>query len=102
MSIYLILILSLMIFITRTLPYFFAEKLRQAKMVEYIGKQLPAYIMMLLLIYEIDVTTFLKWPYGIPHLIALLIVILIHLWQRQVLLSLFLGTISYLFLTNFF
>ena len=71
-------------------------------MIEYIGKQLPAYIMMLLLIYEINIATFLKWPYATPHLIALFIVILIHLWKRQVLLSLFIGTVSYMLISDLF
>ena len=50
MTISLIFILSLIMFLTRLFPYFFENKLRKAKMIEYIGKQLPANIIMLLLI----------------------------------------------------
>ena len=96
----LLVIATLIILLTRWLPFIFAEKLKKAKMVESIGKQLPAYIMMLLLIYEIKVSNLLSWPYALPELISLAVITVIHLWQRRVLLSMLIGTLSYLLLLH--
>ena len=54
-------------------------------MVAYVGKQLPAYIMLLLLIYEIEIQTFLTAPYGIMEITALFLLTLVH-YLLQVLL----------------
>lgn len=93
--------LFLIIVFTRLLPYIFAERLKEAKMIESIGKQLPAYIMFLLLIYEIEIETFLHWPYGLFELAALLLLIIIHYWKRNLLLSLFVSSSFYLMLLHF-
>lgn len=84
------------ILLTRFLPYLFSKQLKEAKMVAYVGKQLPAYIMLLLLIYEIEIQTFLTAPYGIMEITALFLLTLVHYWQRNLLLSLLVGAGSYL------
>ncbi len=94
----LILSLTGVVLLTRWLPYLLAKQLQKAKMIESIGKQLPAYIMMLLVIYEIKLESFLAWPYALPELTALAILTVVHIWRRQVLLSLLIGVVSYLLL----
>ncbi len=89
------------ILITRLLPYIFAKRLKEARMIQCVGKKLPAYIMALLLIYEVQIETFLKAPYGLPELLALGCVLVVHLWRRQLLLSLCLGTGCYALLLKF-
>ena len=98
--IWVFLAVMVLILATRWLPFIFAERLKNAKMIENVGKQLPAYIMLLLLIYELKPSSFVVWPYALPQVIALLFVIIIHLWQRQVLLSMLVGVISYLILSS--
>lgn len=97
----LLLLLFSIILLTRLLPYLFAKQLKNAKMVQCVGKQLPAYIMGLLLIYEVQIDTFLKSPYGVPEVLALLCVMLVHLWRRQLLLSMCSGTLCYALLLYF-
>lgn len=96
----LVMVFALVVF-TRLLPFIFACRLKQAHMVQAVGKQLPAYIMGLLLIYEVQISTFLKYPYGLPELMALLVVIIVQLWRRQLLLSMCMGTACYALLLKF-
>ena len=96
----LLLFSTIIILATRWGPFFFASLLQRVKMIESIGKQLPAYIMMLLLIYEIKLNSFLSWPYALPEMLALTVIICVHLWLRQVLFSMFVGTLTYLLLTH--
>ena len=51
--IWVFLAVMVLILATRWLPFIFAERLKNAKMIENVGKQLPAYIMLLLLYIEV-------------------------------------------------
>lgn len=82
--------------ITRALP-FFVGKYMSAR-INQLGKLLPAYIMLLLVIYEINIDNIITKPYAWPAFVALGILTAIHLWRRNTLLSLFVGTASYLLL----
>tara|TARA_B110000879_G_scaffold176141_1_gene229860 strand:- start:231 stop:551 length:321 start_codon:yes stop_codon:yes gene_type:complete len=87
--------------VTRWLPYVFAKYLKKAEMIQSIGKLLPAYIMCLLLVYEVHIETFLHVPYGVPELVSLSVLTLVHLWRRQLLLSLCVGSACYLLLLHY-
>lgn len=88
--------LALMMFITRALPFVIGSILKNNQRIKTIGQFLPAYMMLLLTIFEIHPGSFTKWPFAIPALIALAVLTLVHLWFRQVLLSLVVGTAVYL------
>ena len=96
----LVMVFAIIIF-TRLLPFIFANYLKKAQMIQSVGKQLPAYIMALLLIYEVQISTFFKYPYGLPELMALAVVLVVQLWRRQLLLSMCLGTVCYALLLKF-
>lgn len=90
--------LSLMILLTRALPFLFAKQLQQSQRFQAVGKELPAYVMLLLVIYEIGPERFLQPPYGIPEVSALVILTFVHYISHQLFLSLMTGTISYVLL----
>ncbi len=81
-------------FATRALPFLFGNWMTER--LSQMGKQLPAYIMMLLVIYEIDIKTITTPPYALPAFIALGLVVITHVWLRQMFLSLSVGVGSYL------
>ena len=68
---------------------------------QYLGRVLPGAAIGMLLVYCLKAVNVLAFPYGLPELIALACVILLHLWQRQVLLSIAAGTIVYMLLLIF-
>lgn len=69
--------------------------------IEYLGKVLPAAAIALVLVYSLKDTQVLTFPYGIPEVLGVLVVILIHRWRRNTLLSVAAGTITYMLLIQF-
>jgi branched-subunit amino acid transport protein AzlD len=66
--------------------------------ISYLGKVLPQAIIALLVVYclrDVSVTTH---PFGIPELIAGGFVVGMHVWKRNAVLSILLGTIAYMLL----
>lgn len=57
--------------------------------------------MTMLVIYCYKDLSFRSFPFGIPELIAGGIVILLHFWKKNTLLSIISGTIIYMFLIQF-
>lgn len=68
--------------------------------VMYLGRVLPAAIIGLLVVYCLKDTKLLSAPYGAPELIAGLLVVGVHAWKRNTLLSILAGTAVYMFLTQ--
>ena len=86
---------------TRFLPFllFPADK-PTPKYVQYLGKVLPAAVFGLLVIYCLKDVNIFTVSHGIPELIAIGVVVLLHLWKKQMLLSIAGGTICYMLLVQ--
>lgn len=85
--------------ITRFTPFLlFPETREQPKTVLYLGRALPAAMMGLLVVYCLKNVSLARAPYGLPELIAILATAALHLWRRNALLSIGLGTIVYMIL----
>lgn len=68
--------------------------------VKYIGTILPPAVIGMLVVYCLRSTQLFSYPYGIPELVACLVVIGLHAWRRNVLLSVGAGTILYMILVQ--
>lgn len=66
----------------------------------FLGKALPAAVMGMLVVYTFKETVVLAYPYGIPELIALLITVGLHLWKRNMFMSIGAGTIVYMLIVQ--
>ena len=83
--------------ITRFLPFLvFRAGKPTPKYVQYIGKVLPSAVFGMLVIYCLKNVSILSGSHGIPELIAIAAVVALHLWKRQMLLSIAGGTIIYI------
>ncbi|MBQ8315498.1 MAG: branched-chain amino acid transporter permease [Lachnospiraceae bacterium] len=85
--------------LTRFLPFlvFRADK-PTPKYIRYLGKALPAAIFGMLVVYclkNVDVTA---GTHGLPELISVVRVAGLHLWKRNMLLSIGGGTVCYMLL----
>ncbi len=92
-----ILVAALATFATRVIPFVFFERHTEHPLIQHLGRYLPAAVMALL------ATVFLQqsadWHGKLPGLDALipgLLVVAIHLWRRNTLLSIAAGTITYM------
>ena len=88
--------------LTRFLPFLLFPAGRPTpRYIDYLGKFLPAAVFGLLVVYCLKNVTILTGSHGLPELIAILIVIALHLWKRQILLSIAGGTVVYMLLVQF-
>lgn len=86
---------------TRFLPFLvFPAGKPTPKYIQYLGKVLPAAVFGLLVIYCLKDVDIPGGSHGIPELISIVLVIVLHVWKRQMLLSIAGGTICYMFLVQ--
>ena len=97
-----ILVIVLGTMLTRFLPFLlFPAGKPVPKAVHYLGTILPGAIFGLLVVYCLKNVSFLTGSHGLPELIAIALVVLLHLWKRQMLLSIAAGTVCYMLLIQF-
>jgi branched-subunit amino acid transport protein AzlD len=84
--------------ITRVLPFLFTARLSGNIKMQVLGKRLSAYIMMLLVIYEVNPASLKTYPFALPAMLSLLVVTLMHLFLHKPLLSMICGTVSFIIL----
>ncbi len=95
----LVAIMSAVTILLRAAPFLVFKKKAPA-WVMYLGQVLPAAIIGMLVIYCLKDITLLTAPFGAPELIAGLLVVGLHAWKRNVLLSILAGTAAYMLLTQ--
>ena len=85
---------------TRFLPFLvFAGKRKTPDIVQYLGKALPSAIFAMLVVYCLR-NTDVAAHFALPELLAVTATVLIHLWKRQMLLSIAGGTAVYMLLVQ--
>ncbi|MBP3633595.1 MAG: branched-chain amino acid transporter permease [Oscillospiraceae bacterium] len=88
--------------LTRFLPFLvFTKGKPTPRYIQYLGKVLPGAVFGLLIVYCLKNVTLLAAPYGLPEAIAILAVIAVHFWKKQILLSIAGGTVLYMILVQF-
>jgi len=87
--------------LTRFLPFIlFPAGKPTPKFIRYLGKALPGAVFGMLVVYCLKNVNLLGGSHGLPELIAIAIVVGLHLWKRQMLLSIAGGTITYMLLVQ--
>ncbi|MBQ6773279.1 MAG: AzlD domain-containing protein [Synergistaceae bacterium] len=81
----------------RFLP-FIAFRTRCPDFILYLGRVLPYAVMSMLVIYCLKGVNIFAGSHGLPEFIACLVVAALHVWKRNTLLSITLGTVIYMFL----
>ena len=86
---------------TRFLPFVvFSSRRPTPKYVQYLGKVLPGAIFGMLVVYCLKDVSIINYSHGIPEVIAIVVTVLLHLWKRQMLLSIAGGTVVYMLLVQ--
>lgn len=87
--------------ITRFLPFLlFPQGKEMPKYVEYLGQTLPYATMGLLVVYCLKGVKLFAWPFGLPEFIASAAVAALHVWKKNSLLSIGVGTVLYMVLVQ--
>lgn len=88
--------------ITRFLPFLvFSSSKPTPKYIRYLGDYLPPAIFGMLVVYCLKNVSLFAGSHGLPELIAILATVGLHLWKRQMLLSIAAGTVCYMLLVQF-
>lgn len=104
-SLYALIMILIIAFVTmalRFVPFMIFNGERPVpKFVTYLGRVLPYSIMAMLVVYCLKGISFVKAPFGLPELISVALVTVLHVWKRNTLFSIICGTVCYMVLIQF-
>ena len=90
-------IVSLVTIALRALPFLlFRGGRKPPAFVTWLGQQLPRAVMMMLVVYCLKDVNIHAAPHGLPALLACAVTAGLHLWRKQMSLSIFCGTAVYM------
>ena len=85
----------------RFLPFLiFGGDRKTPAFISYLGKVLPYAIMAMLVVFCLKNVSLVSTPYGLPELISCTLVVLLHVWKRNTLISIIGGTVCYMVLVQ--
>lgn len=88
--------------LTRFLPFLlFPSGKPTPKYIQYLGKVLPSAVFGLLVVYCLKNVNLSAGSRGLPEAVSIAVVTALHLWKRQMLLSIAGGTVCYMLLVQF-
>ena len=101
-TLFMVLMIAAVTAALRFAPFFIFNSERPVpKFVTYLGRVLPYSIMAMLVVYCLKGISFTKAPFGLPELISVAVVAVLHIWKRNTLFSIICGTICYMALIQF-
>jgi len=99
---WMIAVIALVTVALRFLPFLiFGGNRKTPPLITYLGQVLPYAIMGMLVVYCLKDVNLSAAPFGIPEAIGCALVVGLHVWKRNTLLSIGLGTVCYMLLVQF-
>lgn len=95
-----VLVMALATQITRFLPFVIPARWLEGRRVSLLKAGLPGVILLLLVVYSLKDTAVTVAPWGLNEALALALVLGLHAWRRNALLSISLGTALYMVLVQ--
>ena len=100
-SIGIIAVAAIVTLFIRAIPFvLFGGKREVPATVTCLGKVLPPAIMVILVIYCVKGINLFTGSHGFPELLSIAVVALLHIWKKNTLLSIAVGTILYMILVQ--
>ena len=94
-------VMAIVTFLTRVLPFLLFDRGESPpKLVLYLGRVLPPAIIAMLIVYCLRGVSFATPGGWVPQLLCVAVVVALHLWKHNNLLSIFGGTILYMVLVQ--
>ena len=93
-------VMSMVNYFTRVLPFLFFKNKELPPYLIFIEQKFPAIIMTILVIYSIKDIDFINEFYGLKEILSILFTALIHIYLKNYLVSIFLGTVFYMLLVQ--
>ena len=87
--------------LTRFLPFLIFRTDRPTpRYIQTLGKILPSAALGMLVVYCFKDVSFLSGTHGVPEMLSLLLITILHTWKRNMLLSIAGGTLCYMMLVQ--
>lgn len=97
----LIAVMAAVTFMLRFIPFaVFSADRKTPGIITYLSNALPCAIMGMLVVYCLKDVTLFSGSHGIPEAICVILVIVLHKWKHNSLLSIFVGTVVYMLLVQ--
>ena len=94
-------VMAIVTFLTRVLPFLLFDRGESPpKLVLYLGRVLPPAIIAMLIVYCLRGVSFSTPGGWVPKLLCVAVVVALHLWKHNNLLSIFGGTVLYMVLVQ--
>jgi len=94
-------IIAAVTMLTRFLPFLiFRNGRKTPEVITYLGRVLPYAIIGMLVVFCFKDTKIIQAPHGLPELIAGALVVGLHTWKKNTLLSIIAGTVCYMLLVQ--
>jgi branched-subunit amino acid transport protein AzlD len=88
--------------LTRALPFLlFPENREIPKYMKYLADVLPYTIIGMLVVYCLKDASLLVSPFALPEAISIAVIVLLHLWKKNTLLSIGSGALLYMILVQY-
>ncbi len=101
-SVITLLIIAAVTFVLRALPFMlFRGSKPVPPFISYLGKVLPFAVIGMLVVYCLKDVSFISETYGLPEFIAIVVIVILHKWKHNLLLSVGGGTVLYMLLVQF-
>ncbi|WP_313130508.1 branched-chain amino acid transporter permease [Anaerocolumna sp.] len=95
-------IISITTIFIRILPFLiFPDHKETPKYITYLGKVFPYATIGMLVVYCLKDISVAAVPFGLPEIISVGVIILLHLWKKNTLLSIGAGTALYMALVQY-
>lgn len=94
-------VMAAVTFLTRVLPFLlFGRSGNPPRVVLYLGRYLPPAVIAMLIVYCLRNIDLFSGSHGLPELLCVAVVAILHVWKGNNLLSIFGGTILYMVLVQ--
>lgn len=93
-----ILTMALVTCALRFLPFVILGKRETPEFLKYLGRVLPYAVMAMLVVYCLKDVNILAESHALPEIISVAVVVVMHVWKRNTLLSIISGTVCYMLL----
>lgn len=94
-------VMAAVTFLTRALPFLLFDRGESPpKLVLYLGRVLPPAVIAMLIVYCLRTVRFSAPGLWLPQLMSVAAVVVLHVWKHNNLISIFGGTLLYMFLVQ--
>ena len=97
----LVAVITVVTYALRLAPFVALRRVQDSALVAFLGRVMPMGVMVILVVYTLSHVDVTVAPNGLREAAALGVTIALHLWKRQMLLSIVGGTVCYMLLVQF-